>query len=585
MRKTTFSEKYVINKCLVSKTKLFLGLIIVCSLSMQAQVPTNDLTKSYTFSNANLQNVANAGTYDLTTSGSAFQSTDDPGGAPNNALDVNDNEFNGGQHPTGTGDFSYSFWIRTSATISSFVVSQYTSTSGFDAGFQMFMNNGAFFFRGNFKYGNITTADVDISTSAINDGNWHHIVVVGELINTFQSDGFGGGDLFNKYNYKLYLDNAFVDTVDTSNIMENLGSGQQVSLFSNSPDLIIGNSLYSDDLDNFREYTRILSVSEIDDLFNEFASSICNVNIPDANFKAALLANTAINMNNDSEIQCDEASQYTGALNLFNDGISNLQGIEAFTSATSIDLGVNSVVSADFSFANQFTEINATTNSTLSNIDLSGCSQLEILNVNQSALTTLDTSNTPLLREVFAILSQISTIDVSGSPLLESIYLEDNNLQDIDLTSNSNLINVGLRFNNLTFVNVANGNNAKITNFDTRNNSNLSCIQIDTGFSVPTDNTWRKPSTASYSDNCANLSVNDFEVEGFKIYPNPASELLTIETNVSIDALKIYSVTGKLLNTVKNTNTINVSGLDSGIYFVSVVNKTGSVSTLRFIKQ
>ena len=37
-----------------------------------------------------------------------------------------------------------------------------------------------------------------------------------------------------------------------------------------------------------------------------------NVNIPDANFKAYLVGNTAINTNGDTEIQVSEANSYTG---------------------------------------------------------------------------------------------------------------------------------------------------------------------------------------------------------------------------------------------------------------------------------
>ena len=41
-----------------------------------------------------------------------------------------------------------------------------------------------------------------------------------------------------------------------------------------------------------------------------------NVTIPDANFKAALVANASINTNMDSEIQITEANSYSGSINL-----------------------------------------------------------------------------------------------------------------------------------------------------------------------------------------------------------------------------------------------------------------------------
>ena len=53
----------------------------------------------------------------------------------------------------------------------------------------------------------------------------------------------------------------------------------------------------------------------------------CTVNIPDANFKNALLANTTINNNDDGEIQCYEATNYTGTIDVQNLGIIDLTGI------------------------------------------------------------------------------------------------------------------------------------------------------------------------------------------------------------------------------------------------------------------
>jgi len=61
-----------------------------------------------------------------------------------------------------------------------------------------------------------------------------------------------------------------------------------------------------------------------------------NVNIPDANFKAYLVANTAINTNGDTEIQESEAASFTGQIGCSNKGITNMTGLEAFTSLTAL---------------------------------------------------------------------------------------------------------------------------------------------------------------------------------------------------------------------------------------------------------
>ena len=59
-----------------------------------------------------------------------------------------------------------------------------------------------------------------------------------------------------------------------------------------------------------------------------------NVNIPDANFKSYLLANSGINTNSDSEISIAEAQAFTGELLINGLSISDLTGIEAFVNIT-----------------------------------------------------------------------------------------------------------------------------------------------------------------------------------------------------------------------------------------------------------
>jgi hypothetical protein len=62
-----------------------------------------------------------------------------------------------------------------------------------------------------------------------------------------------------------------------------------------------------------------------------------NVNIPDPNFKAYLVGNTAINTNADTEIQVSEAQAFTGNIDCQNLNIADLTGIEAFTNITHLN--------------------------------------------------------------------------------------------------------------------------------------------------------------------------------------------------------------------------------------------------------
>ena len=68
----------------------------------------------------------------------------------------------------------------------------------------------------------------------------------------------------------------------------------------------------------------------------------------------------------------------------------------------------------------------------------------------------------------------------------------------------------------------------------------------------------------------------------FKIYPNPANDILNIEIpfkEIGDAIIKIYDVEGKLImnNAISGQfgiekNTINISTLNHGIYFINITN-------------
>ncbi|MFN5416431.1 MAG: T9SS type A sorting domain-containing protein [Flavobacteriia bacterium] len=140
-----------------------------------------------------------------------------------------------------------------------------------------------------------------------------------------------------------------------------------------------------------------------------------NVNIPDVNLKAYLVGNSLINTNLDSEIQVSEANAYNGRINFSSYGVSDVTGLEAFTSLSALNCSYNSIT----------------------NLDLSLLTSLVVLECNNNSLTTLDLSLLP------------------------------------------NLDTVACQNNALTTLNLANGNNTGISYFNSLVNSTLACIKVD----------------------------------------------------------------------------------------------------------
>ena len=146
-----------------------------------------------------------------------------------------------------------------------------------------------------------------------------------------------------------------------------------------------------------------------------------NVNIPDANFKAYLVGNTAINTNGDTEIQVTEASAFKGAIDCGDMNISNLTGIEAFTALTWLRCSNNQLTSLDVSANTDLTYLECEVNQ-LTRLYLS----------KNTALTTLHCSS-----------NQITSLDVSQNTALTTLWCSENELSSLDVSQNTALTELG----------------------------------------------------------------------------------------------------------------------------------------------
>jgi PKD repeat protein len=82
--------------------------------------------------------------------------------------------------------------------------------------------------------------------------------------------------------------------------------------------------------------------------------------------------------------------------------------------------------------------------------------------------------------------------------------------------------------------------------------------------------------------------ITDNTNSGISIYPNPVNDLLYIKLNqLKINTIKITSIIGAQIdaNLNKNNNTIDVSQLNAGTYFLSLTTDNDEVIVKRFIKK
>ena len=100
------------------------------------------------------------------------------------------------------------------------------------------------------------------------------------------------------------------------------------------------------------------------------------------------------------------------------------------------------------------------------------------------------------------------------------------------------------------------------------------------------DLTPNDPIEANFNINdCLNtLSDDGFEISSISISPNPTRDILNINSVSTIDKVEIYNFTGNKVSEYFNTNTIDVSNLMQGIYFLKIYGQ-GDIASQKIIKQ
>ncbi|MBR1680991.1 T9SS type A sorting domain-containing protein [bacterium] len=83
----------------------------------------------------------------------------------------------------------------------------------------------------------------------------------------------------------------------------------------------------------------------------------------------------------------------------------------------------------------------------------------------------------------------------------------------------------------------------------------------------------------------AGVGLNDAENTSVSVYPNPASELVKVNTNNNIDNVELINTLGQVVYTSEvnnNATQINVAGMQKGTYFVKI-NANGKSFTSKVI--
>jgi hypothetical protein len=81
--------------------------------------------------------------------------------------------------------------------------------------------------------------------------------------------------------------------------------------------------------------------------------------------------------------------------------------------------------------------------------------------------------------------------------------------------------------------------------------------------------------------NNSNLTVEDFEIDGIKVYPNPVKNVLYIGRSADRFDVEVYSILGQKVGSALATNQLDLSTFDTGVYFIKI--KTNNQTVIKKI--
>lgn len=86
-------------------------------------------------------------------------------------------------------------------------------------------------------------------------------------------------------------------------------------------------------------------------------------------------------------------------------------------------------------------------------------------------------------------------------------------------------------------------------------------------------------------DNCNSLSVDSINDFQFNIYPNPVKDVISFQSELPLESVEIFSLTGsKVLSQSNNVEQVEVGNLAKGIYMLKASAADGKVATQKLIK-
>ena len=293
--------------------------------------------------------------------------------------------------------------------------------------------------------------------------------------------------------------------------------------------------------------------------------------IPDPNFEKKLIALGLDSGTVDGKVLTSNIQSET-SLDVSQSNISDLTGIQDFTSLTDLNCSTNALTSINVSSNVKLENLQVAKNK-LTDLNISTNILLKYLYCSNNLLTSIDVSSNVKLESLLIANNQLASLNVSTNILLKYLYCAINKLTSLDVSSLVSLIELDCGVNKLTTLNV----DTNISLQDLRCPTNqLTSINVS-------------KNTKLYNFFChqnlisnVNLSSNPL-LDGFICYENKLTSL-DVSNNTKLTMLDCFDNKITSLDISKNPLIYELACENNQLTYLNLKNGNNTILRLAFSK-
>lgn len=261
--------------------------------------------------------------------------------------------------------------------------------------------------------------------------------------------------------------------------------------------------------------------------------------------------------------------------------VTDLTGIEYFTSLETLECCYTAITSLDVSQFPKLTRLNCS-DTGITSLDVSNNPELSYLECSYTGLTALDVSKNPKLTELHCYETDIAALDVSANPALVRLDCNNTNISQLDVTKNPALFALNCENTQVAALDLSQNpelyevyvTNTPMTEIDVTNNPDLVHIRVS-GTGITELDLSQNPVLAALY--CSDTDIRELDLSNnpqmFEIYCyNTQIESLDLTGFADLNSIECYNTPLKALDVSKNPNLTGLTCSDTNIASLDVTH-------------